>query len=90
MATPTNQDWQGTLNALAGTTGLGIEGAACVWAGLSPGELGLLGALNYKAGVRSPNTEGWMGLQTVCNNLAGTTGLDALAALQSLLPGTED
>lgn len=89
MTTPTNQEWAGTLNSLAGTHGLSIEGAACAWAGVAIGSLGLLGALNYKAGI-TPQSGRWLGLQAVCNRLAGTTQLDSLAALQSLLSGTED
>ena len=60
------------LNRVIGRTGndpfLDAQGAANVWASTN---LDLLGALNAKAG-----TDG-LGLNAVCNALAGTSNLDA-------------
>jgi hypothetical protein len=57
------------------------QGAANAWAGTSG--LGLLAALNIKADSgRQPVN--YKGLNAVCNELASTTGLSALAALRSI------
>jgi hypothetical protein len=45
--------------------------------------LGVLGALNLKASAtRTPDQ--YKGLNAVCNELAGTTGLEAIPALRSI------
>lgn len=65
-----------TLNKLAGTLNdeglptLETVGAANKWAGTT--DLGLLGALNTKAGNTMPD---WKGLAGVLNQLAETDGL---------------
>lgn len=53
--------------------------AANIWAGTSG--LDVVGALNVKAGNTQPNLKDLMG---VCNQLAGTTGLAAAAALRQV------
>ena len=73
------------LNRLAGITDLlqyqDAQGAANVWAGTTG--LALLGALNEKAEAgRSPKD--YLGLNAVCNEIAGTTGLEAIPALRSI------
>jgi hypothetical protein len=69
------------LNRLAGTTGLDEQGAANAWAGTSG--KATVGALNYKvSSSRSPNI--FKDIDGVCNELAGTTGLAAPAALRSI------
>ena len=73
------------LNRLAGITDLleyqDAQGAANVWAGTTG--LGLLGALNEEAEAgRSPKD--YKGLNAVCNEIAGTTGLEAIPALRSI------
>lgn len=75
------------LNRLAGTLvndapQLADQSAANVWAGTDG--LGLVGALNVKAGIASPRD--WLGLRGVCNLMAGTTGEDADEALSRLAP----
>jgi len=75
----------GELNRLAGITDIkqfqDERGAANVWAGTT-GEA-LLGALNQKADAgRSPKD--YKGLNAVCNEIAGTTGLEAIPALRSI------
>jgi len=74
---------QHALNRKAGTLvndipTLGEQGAANVWAGTTG--LGILGALNVKAGNTLPN---YRGLAGVLNQLAGTSGLgiDGAAAM---------
>jgi hypothetical protein len=58
-----------------------LVGAANAYAATSG--LGLLGALNYKAdNTRQPNN--YKGLNAVCNEIAGTTGLSAVDALRSI------
>ena len=58
-----------------------LVGAANAWAGTSG--LALLGALNYKASsTRQPND--YLGLNAVCNEIAGTSGLSAVDALRSI------
>lgn len=57
-----------SLNILAGTTGLAPDGAANAWAGTT--NLGLVDALNHKAGNSNP-----IPLMGVLNQLAGTDGL---------------
>lgn len=85
------RDWNGVLNQLAGLAPgtLDAQGAANVWAGQpqSQGWLDLIGALNKKA-----NTTG-LGLNHVCNVLAGlppSNGLDALAALNHAAGNSPD
>ena len=57
------------------------QGAANAWAGTSG--KGLIGALNYKADAnRQPND--FKNLNAICNELASTTGLSALAALRTI------
>jgi hypothetical protein len=73
------------LNRLAGITDLleyqDAQGAANVWAGTTG--LALLGALNEEAEAgRSPKD--FKGLNAVCNEIAGTTGLEAIPALRSI------
>jgi hypothetical protein len=57
-------------NTMTGPTWYEAQQAANVWAN-TPTYLDLLGALNYKAGTSG------LGLNAVCNLLAGTTGLDS-------------
>lgn len=70
-------DWNGVLNALAGTTGLDAQLAANKWAGTTG--LDLLGALAVKAGDPLNSRS----LNALCNQIAGLAPgtLDALAAL---------
>jgi hypothetical protein len=57
------------------------QGAANKYAGTSG--LGVLAALNLEASAtRQPNA--YKGLNAVCNELAGTTGLEAIPALRSI------
>jgi hypothetical protein len=57
------------------------QGAANKWAGTTG--LGLNGALNQKAeSGRSPKD--YKGLNAICNELAGTTGLSAIPALREV------
>lgn len=58
-----------------------LIGAANAWAGTSG--LGLLGALNLKADS-SRQPDDYLGLNAVCNEIAGTTGLSAVDALRSI------
>lgn len=69
------------LNRLAGTTGLDGQGAANVYAGTTG--LGVVGALNIKASS-SRTRDKFKGLNGICNELSGTTGLSALSALRSI------
>jgi hypothetical protein len=58
-----------------------LVGAANTWAGTSG--KALMGALNYKADpTRQPDD--FLGLNAVCNEIAGTTGLSAVDALRSI------
>lgn len=73
------------LNRLAGITDVAqykeAQGAANAYAGTTG--KGIIGALNYKvSSSRTPNN--FKGLNAVCNELAGTTGLAAPAALRSI------
>ena len=69
------------LNRLAGTTGKADQGAANIYASTSG--LGLLAALNIKAdSSRQPNA--YKGLNAICNEIAGTTGKEAIVALRSI------
>jgi hypothetical protein len=69
----------GTYPAL--TAYKALVGAANAWAGTSG--LGLLGALNIKASsTRQPDD--YLGLNAVCNEIAGTSGLSAVDALRSI------
>ena len=67
------------LNRVIGKTNnsqfIDAQGAANIWAA-TPAPLDLLGALNYKAGTSG------LGLNAVCNLLAGTTGLDSDGAAE--------
>ena len=65
--------WQGVLNQLAGTSNLGENEAANVYAGTT--NLGLLAALNAKAATNYDD------INLVCNVIAGTKNLEALHAL---------
>lgn len=57
------------------------QGAANAWAGTTG--KGLIAALNYKASsTRQPND--YKGLNAICNELAGTSGLSAVDALRSI------
>ena len=67
--------WLAVLNSLAGTSGLGENAAANVYAYGSNKQNGLLKALNDKADTTN------LGLDAVCNVIAGTKGLSALNAL---------
>ncbi len=69
------------LNRLAGTTGVADQGAANLYAGTSG--VGVLRALNLKADANRQPTE-YKGLNAICNELAGTSGKSALAALRSI------
>jgi len=73
------------LNRLAGittrTSFLAEQGAANAYAGTSG--KGLIAALNYKAdSTRQPKD--YKGLNAICNELASTSGLSAIAALRSI------
>jgi len=57
-------------NTMTGPTWYDAQKAANVWAS-TPTYLDLLGALNYKAGTNG------LGLNAVCNLLAGTSNLDS-------------
>jgi len=75
--------WLAVLNQLAGTTNNG-EGTAAnaAWAAAptttATSGLGLLAALNAKAGTKN------LGLDLVCNRIAGTTNCSAVDALNQL------
>jgi hypothetical protein len=75
----------GELNRLAGITNIlefqDEQGAANVWAGTTG--LALLGALNYIADP-TRSEDAYLGLNAVCNEIAGTTGLEAIPALRSI------
>ncbi len=86
--TTKSQDWLGSLNALAGTKNNGAAAAACIYVGIPIGSLDTLGALNVKAG-NGQNPSKWRDLAAVCNQLAGTTNLEPLAALHVLLGVTD-
>ena len=65
----------------ARTEFLAEQGAANAWAGTTG--KALLAALNYKAdATRQPNN--FKNLNAICNELASTTGLSALAALRTI------
>jgi len=55
--------------------------AANLWAGTTG--LDLQGALNVKAGVT--NRYLWLDIDGVCNDIAGTDGLTAIAALEKVV-----
>ena len=69
------------LNRLAGTAGLDSQGAANTYAGTN--RLGVVGALNIKASS-SRTSDKFRDIDGICNELAGTTGLAAPAALRSI------
>lgn len=54
--------------------------AANIWANTT--KLDIVGALNVKAGISSKSD--WKNLAGVCNVLAGTSGLEAAAALRTV------
>lgn len=58
----------------------GENEAASVWAGTHG--LEVIHALNLKAGITNPAN--YMGLNAVCNYLAGTTGYEAAEALRRI------
>lgn len=73
------------LNRLAGITDitqyLDEQGAANIYAGTTG--KAIIGALNYKvSSSRTPDA--FKDLNGICNELAGTTGLAAPAALRSI------
>lgn len=75
---------QYAMNRKAGTLvgdvpTLDAQGAANVWAGTTG--LGIVGALNVKAGNVQPN---WLGLAGVLNQLAGTSGLEVDGAAAAI------
>ena len=84
MAGPTNyRDWLGVLNQLAGKVGNGENACANAAWSLAPvttatSNLGLLAALNHKAGTTN------LGLDAVCNKIAGTTNNSPVSALNRL------
>ena len=61
---------------------LAEQGAANKWAGITNGKLGVVGALNKKYGTTNPAA--YVGLNKICNLLAGTTGLEAVTALREV------
>jgi hypothetical protein len=65
------------LNVLAGTSGLGENEAANIFAYGANKQMGLLAALNAKAGTVD------LDLNAVCNAIAGTKGMEALHALNA-------
>lgn len=73
------------LNRLAGITNiaqyLDEQGAANLWAGTTG--LATVGALNIKADPNRLRTQ-FKGIDGICNELAGTDGLAAPAALRSI------
>ena len=82
MTTSRALDWNGVMNALAGTTGLDAQLAANIYAGWNytkNGMLDLVGALAFKVG--DPTNQ--RSLNALCNQIAGLAPgtLDALAAL---------
>ena len=85
--TPTPQqprDWLAVLNYLARSQNLGAEAAVNSWAGLTGNKKqSVVGALNIIAG-NGTNPAKWVGLETVCNQLAGTKNLPPLEALRIL------
>lgn len=81
MATGTLTD---SLNILAGVSGKTDVEAANLWAGIAKPYMELVGALNRKAGNTLPN---YKELAGVCNQLAGTTGLEAVDALSRIAGG---
>lgn len=69
----------GTYPAL--TDYLPEQGAANAWAGTDG--LGIIAALNLKSdATRQPDD--YEGLNAICNELAGTSGLSAVVALRSI------
>jgi hypothetical protein len=75
--------WLLALNLMAGTTNLGAADAACTWAGIALKSMDTLGALNIGAGNGNDPSK-WRNLAAVCNQIAGTTNLEPLAALNTL------
>jgi hypothetical protein len=65
--------------------GFWVSGGGQPWSATGPGAgayLSLLGALNKKAAITVPTS--YLGLNAVCNQLASTTGLDAVSALRAI------
>ena len=60
---------------------LADQGAASKWANVSP-NMAVQGALNKKYGTTDPKL--YLGINGICNALAGTTGLDAVTALRQV------
>lgn len=56
------------------------QGAANAWAGTTG--IATVGALNKKYGTTNPAQ--YVGLNKICNLLAGTTGLEAVTALREV------
>ena len=90
MTQPTGLELQGVLQFLAGTTDSGDLCANQAWAAVNSHgikaatlnadgtpQYAMLGALNAKNGSTG------LGLNLVCNQLAGTTGLEAQLALRT-------
>jgi hypothetical protein len=63
------------------TAYLDDQGAASKWAGLTT-PMAVQGALNKKYGTTDPAQ--YVGLNKICNLLAGTTGLEAVTALREV------
>lgn len=81
------RDWLAVLNQLAGTSGNGENAAAnAPWAAapVTTGttNLGLLAALNHKAGKTN------LGINAACNVIAGTGNLEPVDALNHLAGNT--
>ena len=92
MATPMRLEWLGTLNAMAaqkqpGVSNEGAAACACIWAGIPVGSMDTLGALNIGAG-NGHSPASWRNLMAVCNQIAGTSNLEPLRALQWYLGQT--
>lgn len=80
------RDIEYELNRLAaslvsGRPTLSAQAAANVWLGAGS-NYDLLGALNRKAGITNPKN--FLGLNAVCNQLAGTTNQDPAHALSTI------
>ena len=69
------------LNRLAGTVGLDSQGAANAYA--STTGMPVVGALNIKA-QSSRTGDKFKDIDGICNEIAGTTGLAAPAALRTV------
>lgn len=81
-----HRDIEYELNRLAstlvnGSPSLAAQAAANVWAA-TDSTRDMLGALNNKALITDPSQ--YLGLDAVCNVLAGTSNLDAVSALRAI------